>query len=128
MRVATKAAMTVPTEHAEQVSLVRWFAMQYPKLGPRLVAIPNGGARNVIVATKLKAEGVRAGFPDLMLLTPRMGFAGLIIELKRIKGGRMQPEQVEWQTWLNEQGFMAVTCNGFEAARDTIKSYLGEAA
>ncbi|MDB5996873.1 MAG: hypothetical protein JWP42_4009 [Pseudomonas sp.] len=128
MRVATKAALTVPTEHEEQKSLVSWFAHQYRSIANRLVAVPNGGQRNVIVAAKLKAEGVRAGFPDLMLLIPRHGFSGLMIEMKRVKGGRMQPEQIEWQVWLNEQGFMVVTCNGAEAARETIRTYLGEAA
>lgn len=123
-----KSTTRMPTEHADQVALVKWFALQYPKIGSRLVAVPNGGQRNVIVAAKLKAEGVRAGFPDLMLLTPRQGFAGLIIELKRLKKGRMNAGQMDWQQWLNEQGFMAVTCCGFEAARDAIKNYLGDPA
>lgn len=124
MTVAAK----VPTEHTEQVLLVKWFAMQYPAIGKRLVAVPNGGQRNVIVAAKLKAEGVRAGFPDLMLLMPRHGFAGLIIELKRKKGGTLQPEQADWLEWLGEQGFMTVVCKGFEAAQTAIKDYLGERA
>ncbi|MNP62589.1 VRR-NUC domain protein [compost metagenome] len=81
-----------------------------------------------MVAAKLKAEGVRKGFLDLMLLTPRHGHAGLIIEMKRIKGSRIEPEQADWLDWLNSQGFMAVVCRGFDAARDTINSYLGESS
>ena len=33
-----------------------------------LFAVPNGGQRNVVVASKLKAEGVRAGVADLILM------------------------------------------------------------
>jgi hypothetical protein len=121
------AKLPVPTEHEEQKILVKWFSLQYPKIGNRLVAVPNGGQRNVIVASKLKAEGVRAGFPDLMLLMPRGEFMGLMIEMKRVKGGTLQVEQAEWLDWLNKQGYMAVICKGAQAAQDTIKSYLGGA-
>lgn len=116
----------VPTEHAEQVALIKWFDLQYPALRGRLAACPNGGQRNVIVATKLKAEGVRPGYPDLNLLTPRHGFAGLFIELKRVKGGGLQPDQADWLEWLGGQGFMTVVCKGAEAARETIRGYLKE--
>ncbi|UCL84514.1 VRR-NUC domain-containing protein [Pseudomonas sp. HS-18] len=114
----------IPSEHEDQVALIQWFDMQYPALRGRLAACPNGGKRNAIVAAKLKAEGVRAGYPDLNLLTPRHGFAGLFIELKREKGGALQSDQAEWLDWLNEQGFMAVVCRGFDAAQKTIRDYL----
>jgi hypothetical protein len=114
----------VPTEHAEQVALIRWFDLQYPALRGRLAACPNGGQRNVIVATKLKAEGVRPGYPDLNLLTPRHGFAGLFIELKRVKGGSLSADQASWLEWLGEQGFLAVICKGADAAKATITDYL----
>lgn len=124
--MSAAAKLPVPTEHEEQKNLVKWFSVQYPKIGNRLVAVPNGGDRDPRVGKKLKAEGVRSGFPDLMLLIPRGAFMGLIIEMKRVKGSRLEPEQAEWLDWLNAQGFMAVICKGAQAARDTIKSYLGD--
>jgi len=56
-------------EHIEQVHLILWtdggeIADHYPN-ARKIFAIPNGGHRNVVVAGKLKAEGVRAGVPDL---------------------------------------------------------------
>ena len=62
--------LAVPTEHEEQKNVVKWFDMQYPALRGRLAAVPNGGQRHPAVAAKLKAEGVRKGFPDMMLLKP----------------------------------------------------------
>lgn len=118
-------AVSIPTEEQDQIALIQWFDAWAPKdLKGRLAACPNGGMRNQIVAKKLKAGGVRAGYPDLNLLTPRHGFAGLVIELKRVKGGRLEAEQASWLTWLNEQGYMAVVCNGFNAAKETIEKYL----
>lgn len=43
---------------------------------------PNGGSRNAIEASKLKAMGVLPGVPDCMILDARHGFSGLAIELK----------------------------------------------
>ena len=117
----------MPTEHAEQVALVRWFDLQYPAMRGRLAAVPNGGDRHPVVAAKLKAEGVRKGYPDLQLLAARQGYHGLLIELKRVKGGRIEPEQAEWLDWLNQQGYMAIVCRGAEEAREAIKGYLGAA-
>lgn len=120
--------MTPPTEHAEQVKIIQWFDRQYPKGDVRLFAVPNGGQRHPAVAKKLKDEGVRKGVPDLMLLAPRGGYAGLVIELKRIKWSATTTEQVGWLNHLNAQGFKAVICKGGDAAIETIKSYLGSDA
>ena len=46
-------------EHTEQVTLMQWWALAHQQFGipeQLLFAIPNGGERNVIVASKLKAE------------------------------------------------------------------------
>ena len=43
---------------------------------------PNGGHRNVAEAAKLKAMGVKAGIPDILILEPRKFCYGFAIELK----------------------------------------------
>lgn len=53
-------------------------------------AVPNGGARHIRVATKLKAEGVNPGVPDLVFVLPGGRFAGL--ELKS-EDGRLSAHQ-----------------------------------
>lgn len=111
------------TEHQEQCAVIRWFDLQYPKFKGRLFAVPNGGQRHPAVAAKLKAEGVRAGVPDLWLPVPRHGKNGLIIELKAAKG-RPTGLQLDWLDFLGGQGYMAVMCVGADAAIETIKGYL----
>ena len=44
------------TEHQEQVQLVRWFRASHPSV--LIFAIPNGGYRSRVTASRLKAEGV----------------------------------------------------------------------
>ena len=64
------------TEHEEQALVIQWAELHKRTLpGLELLhAIPNGGDRDVRVATKLKAEGVKAGVPDLLLPVPASGF------------------------------------------------------
>lgn len=114
------------TEHEEQVALMRLVEMhrgRWPELG-MLFAVPNGGDRNVIVARKLKAEGVKKGVPDLCLCVPRGGYHGLFVELKRQKKGRISPEQVEWIKALRGQGYRAEICLGATEAWNVIQEYM----
>jgi|GEM_PF-5137145 len=57
------------------------------------ITCPNGGRRNKAEAAKLKAMGVRKGIPDLFLPIPRQGYHGLYIETKKIKNGKVSPDQ-----------------------------------
>lgn len=118
--------MSKQYEAAEQITLIDWslrYRGKYPELD-LLFHIPNGGSRNKIEAAKLKSQGVKAGVPDLFLPAARGGYHGLFIEMKY---GKNKPtdKQREWMAALNEQGYMAVVCYGFEDARNTIEKYLG---
>jgi hypothetical protein len=62
---------------------VRWFRAQYPEPHYLIHHSPNGGKRNAREAGRLKAQGVRAGFPDLIILSK---FKMLFIEMKSEKG------------------------------------------
>ena len=56
------------SEHAHQVALFDWANLHLGRM-PELAAmyaIPNGGARSKATAGKLKAEGVKAGVPDIV--------------------------------------------------------------
>lgn len=117
----------IPTEHQEQVKVITWWAKWHETFGLpvfALYAIPNGGLRDMVVAARLKAEGVRRGIPDLALDVPRNGYHGLRIEMKRVKGGTVSPEQKEVHQFLKEQGYAVVVALGHEAAIEALKEYL----
>lgn len=117
-----------PSEHEEQVALFRWWRLQYPRQELLLFAIPNGGAREPITGSRLKAEGVRAGVPDMLLAMPAGRHAGLFLELKRRYGGKVSQPQIAMLNALARSGYAVAVCYGFEEARRTITAYLaGEA-
>ena len=93
---------------------------------PLMFAIPNGGSRHPIEAKHLKEQGVKAGVPDIFLPMPRGEYHGMFIEMKRLKGGRLSPEQTQWLHDLSEQGYAATVCKGWEVAAEFIKRYLEE--
>lgn len=120
------SASTIPTEAEEQENVISWAELaivQYPEL-KLLHHIPNGGSRDVREAVNLKRQGVKSGVPDLCLPVPRGKYHGLYIELKRIKGGRVSDEQQQWLTELQNVGYRAVVCKGWEAAKTEIEWYL----
>lgn len=128
-RGSTSGKAPTPTEHSEQTALVEWWRMYARwKSLPEclLMAIPNGGARSAVTGARLKAEGVRAGVPDLFLAVPTALFHGLWVEMKREKGGRVSGAQKAAMAALEDQGFFCVVCNGFQEARRAISDYLGE--
>lgn len=117
------------SEHVFQVSLIRELKLlrsQYTDLD-RLFAVPNGGHRGKVSAGKMKAEGQRAGVPDLSLPVPRIVegkiYHGLWLELKK-GDGAPTPDQWDWLLYLHRAGYAAHIVNDPHTARSLITSYL----
>jgi hypothetical protein len=85
---------------------------------------PNGGRRNKAEAAKLKAMGVRKGIPDLFLPIPRQGYHGLYIEMKRLKNGKVSPDQQKEIARLKADGYAVEVANGSEEAKGKVLRYL----
>lgn len=120
-------ALRIPTEDEEQKAVLAWAEQnrgRCPALG-LLFHIPNGGSRGKAEAGRFKAMGVKKGVPDLFLPAPRDGWHGLWVEMKRLKGGRVEPEQEDWHEKLRAAGYRVEVCRGAEAAIQVIAAYLG---
>lgn len=114
-----------------QRALLKWWAENCRHFGvPEilLASCPNGGGRSgPRVGAILKAEGLRAGFPDLGLYVPRKVFSGwdhsLFLELKR-PSGIVSPEQEVFHQRLREQGYKVEVCRSLTECINTITAYL----
>ena len=104
---------------------VRWFDYQYPHLRLRLHHSPNGGKRNLIEAARFKAMGVRAGFPDLILLVPKSQCPFLGIELKTFKG-RQSEAQKAYQEEFGRMGARYVVIRSVEEFIKVVNDYIKE--
>lgn len=115
----------VPTEHDEQVALFREMHLR-GCTDPRwrqAFAIPNGGLRSKKTAARLKAEGVKAGVPDIFLPVSVGIWSGLFVEMKRTKGGRLTDEQRDFIDGLDPH-FVVVVAHGAQEAIEQIHRYL----
>ena len=113
------------TEHDMQCSLIdqcRLYETQHPEL-ELLFAVPMGGKRSKVTAARLKAEGAKAGVPDLCLAVARQGHHGLWIEMK-LPGARPSTPQRWWIRRLREQGYRVEVCRSAQAAWDVLMEYL----
>lgn len=119
------------SEHSHQAALFAWAALsvgKYPQL-KWMFAIPNGGLRDIRTATNLKAEGVKAGVPDIFLpvpfnkLDPADTYHGLFIEMK-VGKNKTSKEQEEYIEYLKEAGYYCVVCYTWNTARAAIVAYL----
>lgn len=138
------------TEHGEQTAWFAWAAANVGTLPDlaKAFAIPNGGLRDAKTASMMKAEGVRSGIPDVMLPKPVravfikhfhlfdetlplresgyevLWFAGLWLEFKRKKKGKLSSEQIDRIDQLRADGYAAIRVNGWIEARDATICYL----
>ncbi len=113
-------------EGLEQEALFRWAGYEqgrHPELG-LMYHVPNGGSRHPKEAANLKRQGVKPGVPDICLPVARGGYHGLYIEMKAGKN-KATEYQKQWMAELNEQGYLAVVCYGWQEAADVLKKYLG---
>lgn len=95
-------------------------------------AIPNGGARGdsarvrAIRGGDMKAGGVKAGVPDIMIAWPNGGWAGLFLELKKPGKGVVGPDQKVWRARLEDRGYAVRTVYGYKEAINAVAEYFGQ--
>lgn len=104
------------------ISWCLWREHQAPAL-KNIYAIPNGGKRGKAAAGKMKAEGQRAGMPDLCLPVALLGYHALYIEVKTPKG-RASPIQKEVIERLRNQGNAVAVVRSLEAFIILVDTYL----
>jgi len=118
-------------EHDIQAAFFAWvhyLEPHYPRL--RLIyAIPNGGHRDIRTAMRLKAEGVRAGVPDVLLSHPNLDNTkhGLYIEFKAGKN-KLTKEQAYFFVTARSVGYECVECHEWGEAAAHVVRWLGMAA
>ena len=117
-------------EHDAQVAFFKRVDND-PRTRDLLVyAVPNAGGysggykSNAARASRMKAEGVRRGPPDINIDEPREDWHGMRIEMK-IGKNRQTPEQAEWAHRLDARGYYVITCYSAADAWSFLMRYLG---
>lgn len=122
------------SEHSHQAAFFCWIANNADKVDPRLkfaFAVPNGGERNKATASRLKAEGVKAGVPDVFVPIPSNcgKYHGLWLEFKRPgtdekKEGTLSDKQEKYRDYLVSQNYLHFVVYGWLTAVSAVLRYL----
>ena len=110
----------LPLEHDEQVTFIQWCDSHKVLV----FAIPNGSNKSKVAQGRFKAEGLRAGIPDLMIPIARKPYNGLFIEMKRRAKSSTSKAQKEWIIVLKQQGYSAEIAKGCDEAIRITEEYL----
>lgn len=108
-----------------QMACVRVFALQWPDMALLLHHSPNEGLlpRTARDGAKRKAMGVRAGFPDLVLLVPGGRWHYLCMELKS-PAGRLSSSQRDYQRAVERAGGCYAVIRDLPDFLRTVRAYL----
>ena len=108
-----------PTELQEQTMVVQYLELL--KQQGKIIAycgLPNNTwTKSWSQKRKQTLEGVKKGFPDLVIVTQDNV---LFLEMKRVKGGVVSPEQKEWIGILKDKETLTAIAKGFDEARKII--------
>lgn len=111
-------SLPCPTEAQEGKALVAYLRLKgykFTHIGNESGSTPDAQRR----AIRMKQQGLSRGFPDYLVIAHGELYA---IELKRVKGSKVAPEQREWLEALAAVGVRAAICHGAKEAAEFIES------
>jgi len=113
------------TEDELQKQVASWLHYALPP-GCIFHHSPNEGTRHVAFKMKLKLMGTKFGWPDLEIFVPGdeavHGMStSVFIELKRLKGGKLTPNQEEMRNRLLLAGCHWGLARSVEQVRDILE-------
>jgi hypothetical protein len=118
---SSKRKPTPESEANQQEIVVKYLRLAYPDA---LYCASAGGMwTSDSQRIKMARTGYVKGFPDLFIYEPRGEYHGLAIEMKKVKGSKIEPEQVQWQEQLRNRGYCSYICKGSEEAIKQIDEY-----
>lgn len=109
------------SEHEEQVALVQWFRDNFKEPDYIIFAVPNGGFRGTKEAERLKAEGVKSGVSDLIILTHNRV---IFLEMKKLNG-KLSDKQKEFNENVEYLGHISIVGYGATDASEKILEVFG---
>jgi len=111
------------TEDQLQAKLYQYlnntYGLKFHEKRMLIFAVPNGGSRNSIEATKLKATGVLAGVSDLIIIFDSQI---LFLELK-VTNGIQSQVQKDFEQRINSNGFDYRIAFSYEESLEIIIKY-----
>lgn len=118
----------IPLEEEEQVAIAQYLDIRVGYYN--WCHVPNEAKRSYAIANKLKAQGMKPGFPDIQIFKRSKklidaGHLGIVIEMKRINmtPSDVKPEQKNWIYSMADNGWLTYVAKGAGDAIDFLKCW-----
>jgi hypothetical protein len=111
------------SEHSEQAEYFKWAKNSRDIRLHFAFAIPNGVKTSMGQAKKLKAEGLKAGVPDVCLPVASGGYHSLWLEFKT-RSGRVSDKQAIYRAFLEREGHLVMVPRSHGEAIEITERYL----
>lgn len=109
------------TEAKLQATCFQWAYNTYPGIRGFIFHIPNGGSRDVREAMTMRAIGVTAGIPDVLLIYPVI----IAFEFKSETGRLSEAQNAIHKKWT-EKGIPVHVVKSFDQFKDIITPILSK--
>lgn len=116
-------------EQKDHASLCKYLEYQYPQL--LWWHTPNEGKKTAFERFLFAIMGGKKGVSDFIIIEPKGGYNGLVIELKAVgtklfkrDGSCYYPEQNEFLYNMRNKGFFATFAVGYDEAKAIIDDYM----
>ena len=111
-----------PSEHVLQRNVVKWCnGLGKQLVRGRFFAVPNGGFRDKKTASKLKAEGVRPGAPDLVFFASPGRV--LWVEMKNGTQGKLSEAQKQLHQLMRDNAHDVTVCRDLVETINVISQF-----
>lgn len=109
-----------PSETKEQITLAALLnQINYNDRKLQWAHVANEGKRSGKTAKILQMMGLKKGLLDILIFDSPPAYPlmkGAALELKKLKGGKVSPEQIEWLDYFNSNSWVAGVAEGLNEA------------
>jgi len=123
-RIPAAKLASYPSEEQIQVAVAQYLDLKLPKTW-RWYHPPNGGWRHKLTGAKLKAQGLKPGVPDCVILRPNG--SPIYIELKAF-GGVLSLAQKDFRDWCEASQQPYRVCRSVGEVEIFLKDFIGRGA
>ena len=114
-------------EQELQFECAKWLkkALHVRGLPQVFYHVANEGQHKAYYRAKMKAQGVLAGVPDIVLPLRSGEYPGLYLELKAGAGSPSKEQKIFLEA-VAKEGYLALVVNDFDTFRECLTSYLDD--
>lgn len=119
--------IVAPSETKEQITLAALLnQIKYNGRKLQWAHVPNEGKRSGKTAKILQMMGLKKGLLDILIFDSPPAYPlmkGAALELKKLKGGKVSPEQIEWLTYFENNSWVAGIAEGLNEALALLRDW-----